>query len=77
MGKGGVATGEIKGGVEVGLVAYAGALEGAGPLPEVPGFIESVAGDSGRPTVSTGNRGNKGSKGDRTHGAIYDKLKNS
>ncbi len=72
-----VATGEIKGGVEVGLVAYAGALKGAGPLPEVPGSIESVTGDGGRPTVSTGNGGDKGSKGDRTHGEIYDKLKNN
>jgi len=69
--EGGVAAREIKCGVEVGLVAYSGALKRAGPLPKVSGFIEAVTSDCGRPTVGSGNGGDKGSKGDGTHIIIY------
>jgi len=66
VGKGGVVSCDVEGGIELAFLTYARTLKGTGPSTEISGFVETIARDGGRPTVCTGNRGDESPKRDRT-----------
>ena len=69
--KGGVRSTDIKGVVHIPIAAGTAALKGCGPIAEISGRVEQVAGDSARPALRAGDGRNKRTERNRFHFTKY------
>ncbi len=67
IGKGGVRPADVKGIVHIPVAAGTAALKGCGPIAEISGRVEQVAGDSARPALRSGDGRNKRTERDGFH----------